>query len=221
MTVAMKDSEGSLRLIAFQKPDQTSIDRGGFGVGGTIREVSSTGYDNKGYVHSLSISEGPVGVHAGLTPIDRYLVGAGILKIIRWAHKNNDEFPALIETSSNDFERILEREITGPSRTEAKYQGMAETADIMTIDSPARAEFVTAHAGFGTFKRLRKRDQGKPRLRIMSWDENLGVTSKTHLGGHYDQVELTPLNFTERETARFATVLRGSGELKVVVWGIR
>ena len=222
MSVAMRDSEDLLRLIAFQSPNQTSIKRGGFSTGGKIREVSSTGYNFASNIYTVSISEGPVGVHGGLTPIDRYIVDAGFLKIIRWAHKSNDDLLSLISISSEDFERKLEREITGPSRTEAKYEGMAETADIMNLNfTRFRTEIITAHAGFGTFKKLRTRDQGKRRLRIIAWDKNLSAASKIHLGGHYTKVELAPLNFVN-DIGRFVTVLRGiRGELKVVVWGLK
>ncbi len=72
------------------------------------------------------------------------------------------------------------------------------------------AEVVTAHVGFGTFKKFRARDQGKPRLRVIAWDKNLSAKAKSHIGGSYSQIELTALNQNPVSFARrFVTVLRG------------
>jgi hypothetical protein len=219
---AMRDADDSLRMIAFQLTTENGVKRRGLGTGGKIREVKSSGYTYSGDLYTATISDYDVAVWGGLTPIDRYWVDAGRLKIIRWAHKGNGR--ALVDIASNDLERKAEREITSPDvRSDGYTEGMAETLGIMNFFSNIsgfNTEFVTAHAGFGTFKKLRRENQGKPKLRIIAWGENLNAISKATLGGEYTKVELVPLP-SLNESARFVTVLRGiRGELKVVVWAM-
>ena len=82
------------------------------------------------------------------------------------------------------------------------------------------SDFVTAHPGHGSFRALLSRDQGKPRLHVIAWSEDLTTTAQATLGGRHT-LRFAPLQ-PVGDSARFITALHGvRGELKLVVWGVR
>ena len=212
--VAMRDSENKLRLIAFHLPDKRGIMRGGLGTGGGIRRGRTSGYSFANSVYTATISEGPIGIRTGPFDNHRLLVDTGLLKVIRWQH--HPKSSPLINEFDQPLQRLAEVEV-GPT------DGLAYAVDISNL-VPAIAqdsEFVTAHTGHGTFRKLLSKDQGKPCLHVIAWSEDLTKTAQATLGGDYTHVEIASLR-PAGDRARFVTALRGiRGELKLVVWGVR
>lgn len=118
-------------------------------------------------------------------------------------------------TIAAPFERGAERDFTGSG-------GIAAAVALEVLHPLPGPEFVTGHLGFGTFRKLRAKDQGKPRLELHLW--RLGDTfqklATARLGGHYTDLDIAMIARRD-DDARFVVALRGvGGELKVTVWAV-
>ena len=215
ISVAMRDSEEKLRLISFTESNPGIRRRGGLGTGGKISYVKTSGFSFGGDLFTATISEGPIGIRTGLFGGQRLLVDAGLLKIIWWRHNH----PPNTAPVDIDPDRKDEFEV-------GATDGLAVTADVMNVLNPSNtldAAIVTVHAGFGSYRKALRNDQGKPRLQLIAWStwtQELKKTTQATLGGEYTQVEMAPLR-PVGESARFVSVMRGiRGELKLVVWAL-
>jgi hypothetical protein len=207
-TVALRDSDGKLRLIHFWN----SLFRGGVGTGSDISDVriSNNGDGFSGEWFTFSIDEGPTGVRTGAGCTHRRLIGHGLGKLIGWKLENT--------SLQANFVRAREKQLTD-------FGGIAKKADLVFLKASSSPRLVTGHLGFDNFCRLLPQDQGKPRLQLTVWDtraqdDEFVKAADAHLGGDYTEIGITEIAALGNQQ-RFAVALRGvRGELKVTVWGI-
>ncbi len=215
ISTLVKDADNKLRLISFTESNPQIHRRGGMGTGGEIMAGKTAGIAFAGDVYTVTLSnDGPIGVRTGPHGNHRRLVAGGLLKVIRWRYERVGGSAPI----DNHPTREAEHQI-GPS------DGIARTVDISNLFFNLQnvdAEIVTAHNGYGTFKKLLTKDQGKPRLHIITWNEDLKKTAQTTLGGNYSNIEIVPVR-PFADSSRFVTVVRGTetGELKISAWAVR
>jgi hypothetical protein len=136
-----------------------------------------------------TISDGPIGIRTGPFDNHRLLVDTGLLKVIRWEHRQvAGSGEALINVFDQPLDRSAEFEV-------GATDGLAYAVDIMNLVRGIGMEssLVTAHTGHGSFRRLLTKDQGKPELRVIAWSEDLAKTAQATLGGDYTHVEMALL----------------------------
>jgi hypothetical protein len=148
--VSMVDSDGRRRVIDFRAP----LQRRSTAVGGKISAITTMG--QVGWIWlSVTASQGPIGVRTGLAGGGRLLLEAGRLELILWDQRH-----------TTDPVRKAERELGGVS-------GLAtEVAAAGPVAKPpgSGALYVSAHTGFGSFKKLLPKDQGKRQLTFTVWE---------------------------------------------------
>jgi hypothetical protein len=208
-TVAMRDSEGVLRLIQFWKESLAA----GRGTGEKIADVriarNRTSSSSTPEVFTFSIAEGPTGVRTGAGCAHRILVEHGHGKIIGW------RLPG--ENQEGSINPTREKQLTD-------FGGIAKKADLVFLRA-GQNRLITGHLGFDNFCRLLPKDQGKPRLQLTVWDTGADSSAfvkvaEAHLGGDYTHIAMTEIGGSGNQK-RIAVALRGvRGELKVTVWGL-
>jgi hypothetical protein len=190
-------------LIHFWSP----LFRGGQGTGGPISKVAVADLGGGGFSGnwlSATASPGPIGVRTGRLGLGRLLIRAGRLKVINWELENT--------ALQADLVRTGEAEV-------GEYAGIA--FEVAALALQGHDTFVTAHRGVGTYRKLLKKDRGKPELRLIAWkprsDSVERVADKT-LGGEYTHLALTQVA-RAAVRSRFVTAMRdNAGNLRVVVW---
>jgi hypothetical protein len=212
-TVAMRDTDGELRVRQFRFEDGSHTTRSvGTGTGGEISEVriadDRTGSPSVGELFTFSTTDGPTGVRIGAGCSHRLLVEHGHGKIIGWR--------ALGENQHGELQRTREKQLTD-------FGGIAKEVDLLFLRG-GQNRLVAAHLGFENFCRLLERDRGKPRLTLFVWDtgsrsDEFIRVAEAHLGGDYTHIAMTEIAPSDNQR-RFVVALRGvRGELKVTVWG--
>jgi hypothetical protein len=211
-TVAMRDSDGNLRVIQFRLPPGT-LDRAGTGTGGSTNEIRIA--DNRASlpgaeIFTFSTDDGPTAVRTGAGCLaGRRLIGHGLGKIIGWRPLGEGQHGDLLRTREKQLE---------------DFGGIAKKVDLLFLRA-GQNRLVAAHLGFDNFCRALPSDQGKPRLQLTVWDtgsrsDTFVRAAEAHLGGDYTDIAMTEIAPSGNQR-RFAVALRGvTGELKVTVWGL-
>ena len=163
--VAMRNSEGKLRTLNWTSEP---FRRGGMGEGG---EISRAALGHSGgrpeWITAVALP-GPTGVRTGIAGGGRLLVDAGPLKLIGWKWGS--------EKSERDHpERFAETTLSG---TDALALEVAAIGNLGALHDV----YVTAHRGFGSFRKLLAKDRGKPRLTFNAWRASHHTKEIEHLG---------------------------------------
>lgn len=203
---AGRNRSGRLRLVTWWQDNRT---RGGTSEehGRSINEVRIDGIETWFVATTDSV---PVGVHKGLTGVERVLLpGVGVVRISRWRR----------ESFSKNSPPIL--------NSEAEVPGLGRIGKHIDVLSLGPKEAVTVHSGFSSFRKLRRSQQGKPELHIIQWSVNSTVNGDVFIR---DAAETVRGRLYRNRLAKIphaghhhrfvsASEIEGSG-IRLMVWSI-
>lgn len=210
--VAMRDQQGELRLIAISIEGDFEPVRLSTAIGGPIADVdviadeSGTALGNEWV--TFSRPPGTVAVMQGKPCNDRLIIEGAVGKLIKW-EKERKGLKAPVN-------RLFERTFEGQG-------GIALKVAIEPLWSlPGGLRFVTGHSGYGSFCKRKKKDRGKPGIRLMLWKANDSflTNGSAWLAGRYSDFQMAQIA-RGPDGARFAIAARThEGNLRVSVWSV-